>query len=403
MDADFSTITEPTLELDAAALRTNIRTLRKHVAADVNICAVLKADAYGHGAREIAHAIAAAQAESPFLRVDQFAVATFNEAAELHEFGKPIMLLRPIENAFIGQQRQQIEAAILNGWTMTLASAAAADDIARIALHLQKRANIQIMLDTGMTRCGVQPTDFKHLLERALHHPTLRLAALSTHLVNSEVPGDSFTTAQLRNFISEVDVYPIIESVPRHAANSGAIFFTQRAHFNVVRPGIALYGVDPTGRPNIDRPLRPVGRLVAPIIAIHEIHPGMSVGYGQSWIANERTRVGILPVGYADGYPRAAGNRALVMIEDKKCGVIGRVSMDMIAINLNAAPDAIIGDTVTVIDNDPNSPASIYQLARIADTIPYEILTGIGRRVKRVLRGVKIEETTSNPEIEDDL
>ncbi|MBC7782417.1 MAG: alanine racemase [Burkholderiales bacterium] len=390
MDANHS-LGHPRFIIDAAALKTNLRTLRRHLAAEVNLCAVLKADAYGHGAALVAQAIAAAEAESPFLRVDQFAVATFDEAEELAEFDKPIMLLRPVENAFIGRQREQIEQAIKSGWTLTLASAAAADDIARIALHVHKRANVQIMLDTGMTRCGVQPADFGQVVERTLHHAALRLTAVSTHLVNSEVAGDAFTNRQLRQFKQAVDEYPIIESARLHAANSGAIFFTPRAHFDVVRPGIALYGVDPTGRACTNRALAPIGRLMAPIIAIHEIEAGQSVGYGQTWIAADRTRVAIIPIGYADGYPRSASNRAVMMLGDKVCGVLGRVSMDMCAINITSVPEPIIGDEVTVIDNNPFSPASVYQLARVCDTIPYEILTGIGRRVKRVLVNAEVE------------
>jgi alanine racemase len=382
---------EPHLILDAVALRTNLRTIRRHVAADVKVCAVLKADAYGHGAASVAQAICAIEDGSPFLRVDQFAVATVDEAHVLDEFAKPIMILRPTENAFLGRQRELIEHAVRRGWTMTLCSAAAADDVARIAVHVQKRASVQIMLDTGMTRCGVA-RDFARLLERTLFHASLKLEGVATHLANSEVVGDPYTAEQLRCFRRTVDEYPILESVPKHACNSGGIFFSPRAHFDLVRPGISLYGIDPTGRPSTDRPLMPIARLEAPILAIHELEPGQTVGYGQSWIAPTKTRIGILPIGYADGYPRLAGNRAITTIQGKLCGVVGRVSMDMIAINLANAPDAVVGDAVTVLDNNPLSPASIYPLSSAADTIPYEILTRIGPRVKRVLVGVEQEE-----------
>ena len=380
---------EPHLIIDSAALRTNLRTIRRHVAAEVKVCAVIKADAYGHGASNIAHALVKIERESPFLRVDGFAVATADEAFDLGEFGKPIMILRPIENAFLGRQRGLIEEAIRRGWTITLSSAAAADDVARIAMHMQKRASVQIMLDTGMTRCGVALMEFANLLERSLHHASLKLEAVATHFANSEVAGDPYTAEQLRCFKRTVEEYPILDSVPKHAANSGGIFFAPRAHFDLVRPGISLYGIDPTGRPSVDRALAPVARLVAPLMAVHDVDAGQTVGYGQSWIAPARTRIGILPIGYADGYPRSASNRAVTMIGGKLCGVVGRVSMDMTAINLTNVPDAVIGDEVTVIDSNPLSPASIYPLARIADTIPYELLARIGPRVKRVLTGVE--------------
>jgi alanine racemase len=383
MDANL-TCGEPRLLIDANHLATNLRTLRRTIAATVKICAVLKADAYGHGAAIVAQHLLDLEAADPFVKVEQFAVATFDEAHGLSEFTKPIMLLRPVENVFLGRQRELIEYAIRSGWTLTLASAAAADDLARIALHAQRRAHVQIMLDTGMTRCGVAAEHFDHLLERTLHHSSLRLSGVSTHFVNSEVAGDDFTNRQLRQFNAMLDKFPILDNVPRHAANSGAIFFTPRAHFDVVRPGIALYGIDPTGRTNIDRALAPIAKWTAPVIAVHEIEAGCSVGYGQSWIAPTRSRIAVVPVGYADGYPRSASNRAVMKLSDVPCGVVGRVSMDMTTIDVTRVPDLAIGDEVTVLDSDPLSPASIYQLARIADTIPYELLTRIGPRVKRV-------------------
>jgi alanine racemase len=379
-----STLGEPCLLLDAAALQTNLRTLRRVMPATVKFCAVLKANAYGHGAEQIAQHLLDIESVAPFLKVDAFATATLDEAGALAGLGKPMMVLRPVENAFLGRQRELIEAAIHGGWSLTIASAGAADDIARIALHLGQRANVQIMIDTGMTRCGVSTANFASVLERTLHHASLKLAGVATHLVSSEVAGDSFTTEQLRAFNRTLDEFPILESIPRHAANSGAIFLAPRAHFDLVRAGIALYGIDPTGRPSLERSLAPVARWTAPIIAMHDIEPGRSVGYGQSWVAPTRTRVATLSVGYADGYPRCAGNRAVVMVHGQPCGVVGRVSMDMTTIDVTAVPDATIGDEVTLLDPNPLSPASVYQLARIGDTIPYEVMTRVGPRVRRV-------------------
>ena len=383
MDAKNS-LGEPRLLIDAKALTINLRTLRRAVPATTKICAVLKADAYGHGASVMAQHLLDIEQAEPFLKIDQFAVATFDEAHGLSEFAKPVMLLRPIENVFLGRQRELIEYAVRTGWTLTLASAAAADDVARVALHAGRRANVQIMLDTGMTRCGTPAADFDRVLEVVLNHATLKLAGVSTHFVNSEVAGDDFTNRQLRLFNRVLERFPLLDGVPRHVANSGAIFFTPRAHFDVVRPGIALYGVDPTGRFSADRPLAPVAKWTAPILAIHDVAPGQSVGYGQSWVAPGPARIALLPVGYADGYPRSAGNRAVMKLGDHLCGVVGRVSMDMTTIDVTRCPDAAVGDEVTVMDADPLSPASVYQLARVTDTIPYEVFTRIGPRVKRV-------------------
>lgn len=377
---------EPRLLISREALRTNLRTLRRHLAPEIKLCAVVKANAYGHGATVVASLIDEIEADEPFLKVHQYAVATFDEAAELVHFGKPLMLLRPVENIFLGRQRELLETAILGGWTLTLCSAAAADDIARVAMHLQQRARVQIMLDTGMTRCGVSSDNFDALLERILHHFSLHLTGISTHFVNSEIAGDPLTSRQFRQFQSVLDRNPILEGIPRHAANSGALFFMHRAHLDLVRPGISLYGIDPTGRPSVDRALMPVMKWTAPVLTIHDVGVGQSVGYGQAWLATTPGRIAIIPIGYGDGYPRAASNRAVMMVNGEACGVAGRVSMDMTAIDITRAGDVAVGDEVIVIDDNPLSPASIYALSTICETIPYELFTRIGPRVERIGR-----------------
>lgn len=383
-DQDFQG--EARLVIRPESLATNLRTLRRQLPAEVNLCAVIKANGYGHGANGVAKAIGEIEKADPFLKVDQFAVSTFDEAAALDDFDKPIMLLRPVENGFLGRQRELIEHAIRQGWTMTICSRAAADEIAQFARHLEKPAQVQIMLDTGMVRCGVAINDFANLLERTLHHASLRLNAVATHFASADHPGDPQTAHQVRQFSRTINDHPILESVTKHTCNSGGIFFAPRGHFDMVRAGISLYGVDPTGTPSTDRALAPIGELVAPLIAIHDIEAGQSVGYGQTWRATGAARIGVVAIGYADGYPRQASNRAMVKINDQFCGVVGRVSMDMLTIDLSTVPDAQIGDDVTLIDPNPLSAASIYPLCTIADTIAYEIFTGIGTRVKRVVK-----------------
>jgi alanine racemase len=303
------------------------------------------------------------------------------------------MIMRPLENVFLGRQREAIEFAIRRGCTLTLTSPSAADDVARVALNAQKLANIHVMVDTGMTRCGVPIDQLDDLLTRIERLAPLRVVSLGTHFVNSDVPHDRFTIDQLRRFARATNVYAIAKGgrVLRHAANSGGIFFTPEAHLNMVRPGISLYGIDPTCQPSTDRALRPVMRWTAPLMAIHSIKAGASIGYNQTFTAPRDMRIGLVPVGYADGYLRAFSNRATMLLAGSQCPVVGRVSMDFTTIDLTNAPHAIIGDEVTVLDDDPLSPASVYELARLADTIPYELFTRIGARVRRV--GVQPEDS----------
>jgi alanine racemase len=154
----------------------------------------------------------------------------------------------------------------------------------------------------------------------------------------------------------------------------------------MVRPGIAVYGIDPTCGPSMNRKLRPALKWVAPIIAIHDVPAGATVGYGQTWTSQRATRIGLVPVGYADGYLRCFSNRAMMLLtsDGRPVPVVGRVSMDMTTIDLGDVPGASVGDDVIVLDSDPLSPCSAYALAKLADTIPYEIFCRIGHRVTRV-------------------
>ncbi|HEX3356664.1 MAG TPA: alanine racemase, partial [Tepidisphaeraceae bacterium] len=214
-----------------------------------------------------------------------------------------------------------------------------------------------------------------------------RLAGICTHFASAEQGDDPFTHEQLTRFRSATDgVQDRFKTrVVRHAANSAAVFFHPDSHFDMVRPGLALYGIDPTGRPSMDRPLQPVLKWTAPLISTKAVYKGTGVGYGQTWYAPRDTRIGLIPVGYADGYPRCLSNNAYVMIHDRPAAVIGRVSMDLMTVDLSEVPSAQVGDEATLLDDDPLSPVSVYRLAEWSDTIPYEVFCRIGPRVERVV------------------
>jgi alanine racemase len=318
--------------------------------------------------------------------VDAFAVADLDEAAALPAVAQTVLVLRPIENSFLGRQHAKIDFAIRNGWWLTVTSPAAADDVARIALAAGRRAQLHIMVDTGMTRAGVGLDELEALVRKIESRSTLRLAGLYTHFASSEQADHPWTLEQLARFLDKTDIYCSTRTgkIVRHAANSGAVFFSPPSHLDMVRPGISLYGIDPTGVPTIDRPLRPVLRWTAPLIGIRQVSKGVSIGYGQTWTTPRETRIGLVPIGYADGYNRLFSNRAVMLVHGCPAPVVGRVSMDLTTIDLGQVPMAAIGDEVTVLDNDPLSAASVYKLAAWADTIPYEIFCRIGSRVRRL-------------------
>jgi alanine racemase len=248
-----------------------------------------------------------------------------------------------------------------------------------------------VMLDTGMTRSGVSCSELNHLLNTITSHASLKLLAIGTHFSEAERLGSDCTAAQLARFRSATDgpvsmLNTAKTKIFRHAANSAGIFFHGGSHFEMVRPGLSLYGIDPTFSPSLDRPLRPAMKWTAPLIGVRSIQAGTSVGYGHTWTAARNTVIGLVPVGYADGYPRIFSNKASVIVDGKLAPVVGTISMDTTTIDLGPDTSAAIGDQVTLLDDNPISPVSVYALAKWADTIPYEMFCRIGPRVKRVAR-----------------
>jgi alanine racemase len=395
MDANQSP-GEPRLLISRDALLHNAALVRKALPPGTNVCAVVKADAYGHGAGIVVDALynfSSDDLEAP--AVDAVAVATVDEAEQLPGGTTlPVFIFRPIENGLIGPQRGRIESAIRNNWTLTLCSSSAADDVARIALSLGKRAGVQVMIDTGMARGGAAIDQLDRLLHTIGSHPSLRLTALGTHFSEADKADSAFTTMQLERFRAASDGPARDGKILRHAANSAGVFLHPRSHFDMTRPGLSLYGIDPAFTPSLERPLRPVLKWIAPLLGVREIKKGTPVGYGQTWLAPRDTKVGLVPVGYADGYLRAFSNKAVMLLDGQPVPVVGTVSMDSATIDLGPDSAAVIGDQVTILDDNPLSPASVYALARWAGTIPYEIFCRIGPRVRRVVREAELADDT---------
>lgn len=409
IDALKRTTGQPRLIVRRESLLHNLRLLRE-AAHGQKICGVVKANGYGHGALGVADTLVNYYTDDqPAPAVDALAVATLAEAesllADLGDLEIPLFCMRPVENVYLGENRVELEGAVRRGVILSLISSSVADDVARVAERLGVRAPVQVMLDTGMTREGCAPEAFGNVVGAILSRPSLRLAAIGTHFTDAEEEDEPYSDEQLRMFHEFVD--PLLEKLPQlvrestllHAGNSGGTFFAPDDTLDMVRPGLSLYGVDPTGRPSVERPLRPVAQWTAPLLSVQEVAHGTAVGYNRTWRAAGATRIGLLGVGYADGYPRSLSNQAVVRLSappspeaadgnplhDAFCRVVGRVSMDYLTIDLTDAPWAKTGDEATLLDSDPHSPCSIYALAEQAGTIPYEVLAGIGARITRVV------------------
>ncbi len=396
---------EPRVLINREALLHNARVIRRVVGADVSVCAVIKADAYGHGASIVVDTLCNYPLDemgSPPCNL--LAAANIDEAMALEEVAVPIMVLRPVENAFVGRQREQIEEAIRKQWILTICSGSAADDIARIAMNLQMRAYVQVMVDTGMSRSGVPQEQFGELVKRLSRHVSLRLFGLCTHFACSEDHAGSFTGEQFELFSYITD--PLTSAIRRHGmnivrhvANSGAVFNNPDTHLDMVRPGLGLYGIAPSCICEPKLNLRPVMKWTANILMIKDIGAGVGVGYGQTWKAQRNSRLALVPVGYADGYSRTWSNKACMMIGGKPAPVVGQVSMDMTMVDVTDITDVNPGDEVVIMDDDPRSPASVYHLAMLGDTIPYEVFCRISSRIHRVAVGEpKLEDAETTPQ-----
>lgn len=361
------------VEVDLDALAANVRELVR-VAGGSQVMAVVKADAYGHGAVPVART--AVEAGARWL-----AVACLEEGLKLRQGGLkvPILVLGylPPEEA-----RAAVEADI----SCCVFGDETARALAQAAVRCGRRARVHVKVDTGMGRLGVRPEDAVGFVRWLKGIPALEVEGIFTHLATADEEDLSFARAQLDAFAA---VLAALEReqvhVPyRHAANSAALLRLPAARYNLVRPGLAMYGVYPApGLETVAR-LRPVLAWKTRVAQVKVMRPGETVGYGRTWRAAGNEVLITLPVGYADGYRRVLSGRAEVLVRGRRARVAGRVSMDQLTAALPAGAEVSPGEEVVLLGRQGEEEISAVDLARAADTIPYEVLAGIGRRVARV-------------------
>ncbi len=369
------------------ALRRNLQAVRGR-AGRAGVCAVVKADAYGHGLRHIL----------PHLKdgaISRLAVAQLDEALELRRLGWTGAILcfgAPLAAATERERRERAAEAVAADIICTLTSELDAQHLAAEAGRLGRRASVEIKVDTGMGRLGFLPEEAFHFATTIAASASLELTGVYTHLATADEADLGFAHEQLRDFSNLMDrLRSANVGVPSfHAANSAALFRLPESRLDLVRPGLALYGY--WSGPPAERPadLEPVMRITSPLVAVRRLPRGHGVGYGRAFTAARDSLVGVVPVGYADGYRRRLSGVAVVTLEAARdqpartLPVIGRVSMDLISVDLTDAPHARVGDRVVLVSDDPAAENSVESLARTLDTIPYEITCLVGRRVRRV-------------------
>jgi alanine racemase len=350
--------------VDLAAIERNCRLLDR-ASGDAILCAVVKADGYGHGALQAARAARAGGA-------GWLAVATANEAAELRAGGIDGRVL---------------VMGALSPEELDVALAADADVVAwneRFARGVASRGGapgrVHVKLDTGMGRLGTRDAAEADAVLALLERP----AGLMTHFATADDRSDGFMDEQLARFREWA--VPHKERDPElilHAANSAATLRDRATHFDLVRCGIAIYGLDPFGEDARKQDLTPALALTSYVAAVKPIAPGESAGYGRRFVAREPTTIGTIPIGYADGVRRGLTNNADVLIGGRRYPLVGTVSMDNITVDLGPNTAVQVGDAATIIGADGGEEISAEEVARRLDTINYEVTCGISRRVPR--------------------
>jgi alanine racemase len=367
--------------ISCAALRHNVEVL-KAAAAGTPLCAMVKANAYGHGAALVAEALSG-------MSIAFWGVATLTEALELRQHGvrEPILLLRPLElYETIGDVEEAIDVLLEADIRPTIVSAEGIRLLAQRAAHRRTTARVHLKVDTGMGRNGCPADDAVELALLLRASPFLELEGVYSHFACADERVLDFARQQqavFRDVLERIAARGVRIPI-RHLANSGAIFNLPEARLDMIRPGLALYGYGGKYIRGSER-LRPALRLEAPVILTKWIPTGETCGYGRAFTTRRKTRIGLLPLGYADGYNRRWSNAGQVSFGNRLIPVIGRVSMDLTILDLTDAPDAVVGSLVCVISDRREDPHSVESMAERLETIAHEITCALGSRVERVL------------------
>jgi alanine racemase len=344
-------------EVDLDAIRHNVRELLARLPDGCRFIGVVKADGYGHGARPVAEAALGAGAWG-------LGVSTSEEALELRDLCEPERLL-----VMGGLAPAGCAAAAAVGCAV-MCSSGEMVDILEHATPAGPRLPVHLKVDTGMGRLGCAPREAPALAGRIARSGRLRLAGTMTHFASSESDPE-FTRLQFDRFLGALARFDVDPGI-RHASNSGAVLNHPDMALDAVRPGLAMYGFVGDG-------LRPALTLRALVTRVHDIPPGESVGYGRGWIARRPSRVATVAIGYEDGVMRSRGNRGAVVVRGRRAPLVGRVSMDAIAVDVTDVLGVRPGDVVTLIGHGITAD----EVAAWSDTISHEVLTSLGNRVAR--------------------
>jgi alanine racemase len=356
--------------VNVAAIERNVARLAGHVGPGTAVCAVVKADGYGHGAVPVARAALAGGAT-------WLAVVTATEATALRRGGidARLLVLGPLGDDDLPEALDARAEVVV--W-----DEAGVERLERLG----RPADVHVKLDSGMGRLGQRdPGLALELCDRVDATPPLRLSGAMTHFATADDPEDELFALQLARFTAwAADVRTRHPDVVLHAANSAATLREPAAHFDLVRPGIAIYGMDPMNRDPADHGLEPALEWTSRLAAVKPLEPGESVGYGRRFVAGEPTRIGTVSAGYGDGVRRGLTNAGAVLVGGRRVPMVGTVSMDSFGVDLGPGAPEQPGAPAVLIGRDGDERITAEDVARLLGTINYEVTCAIGPRVPRV-------------------
>lgn len=370
----ISTLLPTYATVNLAALAHNLSRIRQYLPSGCDVMAIVKANAYGHGAVETAQALT-------HQGVERFAVASLDEGIALRQagFSTSIVVLGALFE-------EQIAALVAYQLTPVVSDGRILPTLAKAAHSREAPYPIHLKIETGMGRLGFSPEELRALLDNPLLRHPLQIEGVMTHLADADGKDSAFTMRQLDTFDAALEQIrgrglppPLV-----HVANSAAIVRFPSAHYSLVRPGIMLYGYHtlPDTVPALD--LRPVLSLHTTIAQLRTLPRGGTVSYNGTFVATRPTRIAVLPIGYADGYSRRLSHRGSVLIRGRRAPIVGLVCMDMIMVDVTDLGPVQVGETVTLIGQQGGDSIWADEIAAWIGTIPYEVLCGIGSRVPRI-------------------
>ncbi|MDR0485688.1 MAG: alanine racemase, partial [Elusimicrobiota bacterium] len=363
------------IEIDKSDYLFNLKKIREFVSKSAKIMPVLKSNGYGHGLVELGR-------ETQNAGFNYIAVFSLEEGIELREAGVKTNILildeiYPFEN---------LEAAVAHDLTPTISTMASLMAIEHLAVRLQKRISFHLEIDTGMGRAGASPETAFQIIQKIAQTPEVSMTGMFTHFSVADTD-PVFTKHQLKTFLSIVK-YAHSNFGLRfiaHAANSAAIFKDARNHLDMVRPGIAVYGISPFKNSEKTVKLKPVLTWKTKITLLKKVPSGAGISYGRTFVTNKSSQIAIIPVGYGDGYNRLLSNQGEVLIRGKRCPIAGRITMNMTMIDATGVKGVSLGDEVVLIGSQGKEQITADEIAKDLDTISYEVLCAISPNIPRIL------------------